>query len=375
MRKFETRGCQHLYHYMKTGCSRKGQPTARRTKNTRDYEHLMTIIAGQLTGVEMIPWEVYAKTKPNHIMSRSPIIDDSGVQRLTEETIVLQQRVNALESVVSFTGLRETIESRAFGNTITGLPELVRRLRERGYKFQSSLDQTADELNEQWKVLRPSLRKMLQDRAMELLPALGGIQFAMRQLTRFAGDPINAEPLLAHARATLGDLERRSRLALHEVRDPFAAYRTKVGIFVAGLEQLEWTLTQGDEAKFQLRSGEGVVIGAKATWLRSREDHPEGVLYLTNQRIIFEQKQNVAPKRFFFITTDSKLIHQALLEISIEALEEITATKKGFFRNKDHLEMTFATGMSVPAASFWLHGQDSVSWEELARRAKSADSI
>jgi hypothetical protein len=164
-------------------------------------------------------------------------------------------------------------------------------------------------------------------------------------------------------------------LALHEVRDPFAAYRTKVGIFVAGLEQLEWTLTQGDEAKFQLRSGEGVVIGAKATWLRSREDHPEGVLYLTNQRIIFEQKQNVAPKKFFFITTDSKLIHQALLEISIEALEEITATKKGFFRNKDHLEMTFAAGMSMPAAYFWLHGQDSVSSEELARRAKSADSI
>jgi hypothetical protein len=360
---------------MKTGCSRKDQLTARRTKNTRGYEHLMTIIVGQLTGVGMIPWEVYAKPKPNRIMSRSPTINDLGVQRLTEETIVLQQRVNTLESVVSFTGLRETIESRAFGNTITGLPELVRRLRERGYKFQSSLDQTADELKEQWKVLRPSLRKMLQDRAMELRPALGGIQFAMRQLTRFAGDPINAEPLLAHARAALGDLERRSRLALHEVRDPFAAYRTKVGIFVGGLEQLEWTLTQGDEAKFQLRSGEGVVIGAKATWLRSNADHPEGVLYLTNQRIIFEQKQNVATKKFFFITADSKLVHQALLEISIEELEEITATKKGFFRNKDHLEMTFAAGMSVPAVHFWLHGQDSVSWQELACRAKSADSI
>ena len=70
---------------------------------------------------------------------------------------------------------------------------------------------------------------------------------------------------------------------------------------MAGVEQLEWTLTQGDEAKFQLRAGEGVVIGAKATWLRSNEDHPEGVLYLTNQRVLFEQKQNVATKRFFLL--------------------------------------------------------------------------
>jgi len=254
----------------------------------------MNIIAGQFTGVGMIPCEVYAKPKSNRIMPRSPITNDLGVQRLAEETRGLQQRVTALESVVRFTDLRETIESRAFGNMVTGLPESVRRLRARGYRFQSSLDQTADELKEQWKVLRPSLRKMLQDRAMKLGAALGCIQFAMRQLSRFASDPINAEPLLAHARATVGDLERRSRLAIHEVNDPFAAYRTKVGIFVAGLEQLEWTLTQGDEAKFQLRAGEGVVIGAKATWLRSHEDHPEGVLYLTNQRIIFEQKQNVA---------------------------------------------------------------------------------
>ena len=144
---------------------------------------------------------------------------------------------------------------------------------------------------------------------------------------------------------------------------------------MAGVEQLEWTLTQGDEAKFQLRAGEGVVIGAKATWLRSNEDHPKGVLYLTNQRVLFEQKQNVATKRFFFITTDSKLVHQALLEVSIEAIEEITATRKGFFCNKNHLGMTFASGISVPAAYFWLHGPDSVSWEESVRQAKSAHLI
>ena len=173
----------------------------------------------------MIPYQVYAKPKPNRIMPSLPIANDLRVQRLAEEIRVLQQRVNALESIINFTDLREKIESKAFGKTVTGLPESVSRLRARGYKFQSSLDQTADELNEQWKVLGPSLRKMLQDRAMKLGPALGCIQFAMRQLSRFADDPINAEPLLARARATVGDLEHRSRLAMHEVKDPLAAYR------------------------------------------------------------------------------------------------------------------------------------------------------
>ena len=352
---------------MKTGGPAKTNPLREELK-FQDYEHLMSIIAGQFTGVGMMPYEVYAKPKPN----KPPITNDLRVQRLAEEIRILQQRVNAVESVISFTDLREKIESRAFSKTVTGLPESVSRLRARGYKFQSSLDQTADELNEQWKVLGSSLRKMLQDRAMKLGPALGRMQFAMRQLNRFADDPINAEPLLAHARASAGDLEHRSRVAMHEVKDPFAAYRAKVGILVAGLEQLEWTLTQRDEAKFQLRAGEGVVIASKATWLRSHDDHPEGVLYLTNQRMIFEQKQNVATRKFPFITTDSRLGHQALLEVSIKAIEEITATKKGFFSNKDHLEMTFASGIAVPAAYFWLYGQDSVSWEELVRQAKSA---
>ena len=103
----------------------KTDPLRGELKNTRDYEHLMTIIAGQFTGVGMIPYEVYAKPKPNHTTPSSPITNDLGVKRLAEETRLLQQRVNALESVVRFTDLREKTALAEHLLDLPGLPATI----------------------------------------------------------------------------------------------------------------------------------------------------------------------------------------------------------------------------------------------------------
>jgi hypothetical protein len=307
----------------------------------------------------------------NYIMLDSKIPDNPTAQRVAEEARMLQQRVNRLESAVRFTNLQAQIESKAFENTISELPESLRRLRARGYKFQNSLDQTADELKDKWTTLCPLLREKLEQRAMILGTGLSPIRFAMAQVNQFASHPAKAEPLLAHARATIADLESRSKLAMREIEEPFTAYKGKVSRLAAGVEQLEWMLTEIGEAKFQLQANEGAVIGTKATWIRGDKDHPEGLLYLTDRRILFEQKQNVATKKFLFITTQSELVHKLLLEASVEKIEGIKASRKGFFRNEDHLEMTFGSGIAVSAAHFWLHGQDSSSWEELRENRSS----
>jgi hypothetical protein len=44
-------------------------------------------------------------------------------------------------------------------------------------------------------------------------------------------------------------------------------------------------------------------------------DDPKGILYLTDQRLIFEQKQEIATKKFLFITTEKQKVQKLVFEV------------------------------------------------------------
>ena len=69
-------------------------------------------------------------------------------------------------------------------------------------------------------------------------------------------------------------------------------------------ENLEFTF---ETSSGKLLAHEYVIIGVKAVWTKDgkeNKDDPEGVLFLTDQRILFEQKEEVATKKFLFITKE-----------------------------------------------------------------------
>ena len=45
-------------------------------------------------------------------------------------------------------------------------------------------------------------------------------------------------------------------------------------------------------------------MAVRATWQKGGEDNPQGILYLTDQRLLFEQKQEIGAKKVLFITTE-----------------------------------------------------------------------
>jgi hypothetical protein len=90
---------------------------------------------------------------------------------------------------------------------------------------------------------------------------------------------------------------------------------------------------------------------------------------LSDRRLIFEQKQEVATKKVLFITTERKLVQQVLLDIQIGLVNEVTGAKKGLFKNEDFLDLTLASGAPVAAAQFHIFGQDFQSWIDLIHRA------
>lgn len=66
---------------------------------------------------------------------------------------------------------------------------------------------------------------------------------------------------------------------------------------------------------------------------------PDGVLYLTDQRLIFEQKEEVATRKILFITTAKKKIQEMEWALPISLLETVQVRKMGMLKNEDYLDL------------------------------------
>ena len=124
------------------------------------------------------------------------------------------------------------------------------------------------------------------------------------------------------------------------------------------------------EAKFELDNGADLVMAAPTRWDKESKDDPEGVLYLSNKRLIFEQKEKIATKRVLLITTASELVQQTLINKPLSGVKSIKAVYKSLFGLYDFFEVQFSE-LKLDSISFHLDVQESDDWTTLMEHAKS----
>ncbi|MBK8433527.1 MAG: hypothetical protein IPL28_20585 [Chloroflexi bacterium] len=96
------------------------------------------------------------------------------------------------------------------------------------------------------------------------------------------------------------------------------------------IERAEWMIQQIDESPaIELYPAEGPLLAVEATWEKDGDGDPSGILYLTDQRILFEQKEEIATKKFLFITTASEKVQKLLLEAPAREVEDIKHSEEG----------------------------------------------
>jgi hypothetical protein len=115
------------------------------------------------------------------------------------------------------------------------------------------------------------------------------------------------------------------------------------------------------EAKFKLENGEDLVMAVAARWDQVGDDDPEGLLYLTDQRLVFERKEKVATKKVLFVTVSSQLVHEVLIDQAAANIQSVTAQNKGLFGHQDFIEVQFSDP-KLGKSPFHLNGQDSKQW-------------
>lgn len=294
-------------------------------------------------------------------------------EEIAQQISSLQSQLSTLQEGARLTSLRDSLED--LHTTVNNLDQEIAGLRARGYAFNKGWETQAQDFAQQWRTLRPGITRQIEDQAHSLQTSLAPIESQITQLAGRANNPTAARPLLSRAEAAVSTLEGKISAAENSIRGMFDQFSGEVYYVSAGMEEANYMLTEISEATFQLLSTEAGIRAVKAVWAKDgkeRKDDPEGVLYLTDQRLIFEQKEKVATKKVLFVTTEKKLVQQLLWECPVALVEEVKTEKQGFLKNEDHLHINLASG--APYTSVHVHiWSDCEAWSALIKRAKSKD--
>jgi predicted nucleic acid-binding Zn-ribbon protein len=295
-------------------------------------------------------------------------------EQLASDIRSLQQSINSLQSDVKLSSLRDAVED--LDTHITGLRQRVKDLRSQGYAYEKGLEDKVVDLARRWQTTKPSVQIQINQQAAGLEASMRTLETQMTQLAAKSSNVMLGRTAYNQVKSAADNLESRASAAANAIRGAYDTIESEQSQLDTHLDQVEWMLQQLGEACFQLLPTEAGIMAVEAVWLeddREDKDDAKGVLFLTDQRLIFEQKQEVATKKVLFITTERKKVQEVDFEVQVPLIESIKATKQGLFKNEDHLELNFASGAPTHKTRFHLFGQDCNEWQRLINQAKSKE--
>jgi hypothetical protein len=170
--------------------------------------------------------------------------------------------------------------------------------------------------------------------------------------------------------------ETRVSSAESSLRELFDSLNQEFGKASRQVDLIEKALDLSESASFGFLPGEYIYMTTKAVWTRdNREDKedPEGILFLTDQRLLFEQRQEIAKKKVLFVTTEREKVQKLQFETPVVVIENMKATKQGMFKNEDWLEFQLPSGSFSREVKLHLDGGDCNQWQQMLNRIKSGE--
>ncbi|MBN1311321.1 MAG: hypothetical protein JXB30_07865 [Anaerolineae bacterium] len=285
----------------------------------------------------------------------------------------IQSQISQLQEAVQLANARDSIED--IQTIVNSLAQRIADLRGKGYAFDKDMEDQAADYQKQWQELSPSVTQQIDTQANSLQAALKPLENKMNQVARLSDNPSAAQPTLKSLETGLNTLESKVEAAERAISGMYDQFNSQLSQLKSKLYKIEWMMTELSEATFQLLPTESGIMAVKAVWARSgkeKKGDPEGVLYLTDQRLIFEQKEKVATKKVLFVATEKQTVQELLLDVPIALVEGIELSKTGLMKNEDHIELKFAPDAQVPSAHFHIW-QSNEEWQSLINRAKARD--
>jgi len=299
--------------------------------------------------------------------------DQTPAEKFKSELQDLSSCLRDLQSSARLSDLRDRIED--LGGVVRGLGQRIADLREKGYAFEKDLETQAADFVQDWDEIAPGLEREISREAAVLARSLAPLETKLASLTGDRGAPAALLPRVEKFRTEIENLEGRIEAIEENIRGAYDHFQSDVNQLEYHLGRLEWMQKELSEASFQLLAAESGIMAVKAVWAKEGKQtkaDPEGVLYLTDQRIIFEQKEKVATKKVLFVATEKELVQETLWEIPVVLVEEAKSRKEGFLNKDDYLDLSLDSRATMDQVHLhiWQRGDD---WVALVNRVRAGD--
>jgi hypothetical protein len=230
-------------------------------------------------------------------------------------------------------------------DTVRKLPGDIEEIRTRGYAFRSYLEKKAEVLAQHWDDIRIRVERAIDDERRHLRREVEDVEQAMQIADRYEDHPNKLEHVLDDLERALERFDNEVDAASSRIKDMYETLESDLRSTVAQIKEINWFLDIKDEASFPFLAGESVYVVAKAEWVetgKGRQD-PDGYLFLTDQRLIFEQNEKVGKRLGLF---GGKEVQEVEWEIPLHKVDSVEFENKGMFGGKDMLHFDLKSGAS-----------------------------
>ncbi len=255
---------------------------------------------------------------------------------------------------------------------VSRLPFDLQAVRQRGFVHEAQLEEQISSLTARWEKLADKVSDALYRQQTDLVEAANELVDSVNRLHRPGVGRAAVDSAWARTRALQSRVEA-AHGSLTEMYDDLGDELEKVE---DRIEQVEWMLDQVEAAKFDLLEGEAPLRAVQARWVRQGEDQgPLGILYLTDQRLLYEQKEELTTKKILFVSVKKETVHEFLFDAPVSAVEKIGVgeERSGFLGmgKVEVLELGFDHTAQVSGAEFHLKKGTAEEWQAAIGRVKS----
>lgn len=251
-------------------------------------------------------------------------------------------------------------------HTVESLEGEIADLRDRGYRYHSSWEEEAATLRDRWPAQESDARRLVDDQRYRLQSTANSVEQLLRRAER-------QDSLVPQLDQRIGDLERQIDEARQRVRGTFDSTESAANSLRGELHQARFVMEKIESASFDLYPEEHPIAACKAVWVSDREE-PEGLLFLTDGRLIFEQREKKATKKILFIVTEKELVQEMLWDSPLGNIEDTESEdKRAFLKKKELLTLRFTERTrDLPGdVTVQIKGSTNELWTSLIRRAKT----
>jgi hypothetical protein len=156
-------------------------------------------------------------------------------------------------------------------------------------------------------------------------------------------------------RSEIASAEAQAEAAEQTVLDQYDEYADEIESLDAHLEWVDWMLDALETASFQLLATESGVAAVEAVWERAGLEPENGILFLTDQRLLWEDRVGD---------------FEVKIEVPVASIKEVKFQED---KESGRQELVFRLGSDAPVdkAFFELSQPLAEEWQQMVNRARS----